>query len=171
MLPSTARVRIIAAVARNGVIGKDGHLPWSIKEDWEHFKSSVAASVLIYGRRCYLENGSRAFPGTAATIVLSRNVSELAGGVIVCNSMQEALDIAKTRYPGIPVWIGGGVEVFAEAFSMASELHITKIHSDVEGDTVFPHDWVSHFTKLLSRTDGEDANFKYSFCVYGKDSL
>ena len=156
-------LRIIVAVARSGVIGRNGTIPWSIPEDWRHLLDSVRGGVMIEGRRCYEELGS-AFPGAASTIVLTRDQTRRYSDAHVRHSLAAAIDLAQT-VEGDTVWVGGGVDIYRESFQMADELWMTSIHADIEGDTKFPDGWQQQFPLERSRRLGRDDSFTYDFIV------
>ena len=148
-------VACIAAVARNGVIGHKGRLPWPhIRLDWEHLLESVRGGVWIVGRKSYGETG--AFPTAASTIVLSRDPGASFPDATAAHSLAEALRAAQAPgTPGGAVWIGGGEGVFLEAFEVATRLVLTTVDADFEGDRVLPP-WQHRFPRLVSRRDAVD---------------
>eukprot|EP00041_Stephanoeca_diplocostata_P010377 m.165154 g.165154 ORF g.165154 m.165154 type:complete len:184 (+) comp18126_c0_seq3:136-687(+) len=165
----TKPIRIIAAVARNGAIGLKGQLPWSIPEDWDFLCKSVTGCVWIVGRKCYEEVGG-AFPTAASTIVLSRRQKKGSyTDATVASSLSEAISLAQ-KSEGDSIFIGGGVEVFREAYSIASEIFVTEIDHDFAGDVFMPT-WHSYFPHCTSERKSSDANYTYSFRVYTKDTM
>ena len=127
-----------AAVAANGVIGRDGGLPWHLPEDLARFKRLTLGHVLVMGRRTY-ESIGRPLPGRT-TIVLTRQPQWAAGGVEVAATLDEALDRAASIDD--QVFVVGGTEVFAEALPIADRMALTLVHHDADGDTYFPAvDW------------------------------
>lgn len=152
-------IALIAAVARNGVIGADGHIPWDIPEDRAHFKELTMGHILVMGRRTYEEIG-RPLPGRI-TIVVSRNLAAESGSVHVLNagdalsadaphalnadtgllfapSLEEALCLAKEAAPEKTVFIAGGGMLYEAALSLADILYLTEIDAEISGDTFFP---------------------------------
>ncbi|GIW92338.1 MAG: hypothetical protein KatS3mg110_0379 [Pirellulaceae bacterium] len=128
---------IVAAVADNGVIGKQGRLPWHLPEDLRHFKKLTMGHVLIMGRRTY-ESIGRPLPGRR-TIVLSSSRTFQAPGILVAGTFQEALRLAQDSPLAFVV---GGAAVYREALRHADQLYLTRIYATVDGDTFFPEiDW------------------------------
>ena len=129
---------LVAAVGANGVIGRDGGLPWHLPEDLAHFKRLTLGHVLVMGRRTY-ESIGRALPGRT-TVVVTRDETWAAAGVTVAHSIEQALEIAA----GIDgsVFVVGGADVFRETLPSADRLHLTHVDASPDGDTVFPDvDW------------------------------
>ena len=131
---------ILAAVARNGVIGVDGGLPWHLPDELALFKELTLGHVLVMGRRTY-EAVGRPLPGRA-TIVVTRQPDWGAGDEQVrrAGSVTEALEVAA----GVDdeVFVVGGAQVYAEALPSADRLSLTFVDAEPEGDTTFPDvDW------------------------------
>lgn len=128
---------IIAAVAENGVIGRDGGLPWHLPDDLRRFKQLTMDHLLVMGRRTW-ESVGRPLPGRRIVVLTSRAASALAG-VPVARSLDQALALAR---PDEEVFIAGGADVYREALPHADRLYLTVVHATVEGDTAFPSvDW------------------------------
>jgi dihydrofolate reductase len=124
-------VTLIAAVARNGVIGADGGIPWHLPEDFAHFKATTLGHTLLMGRATYDSIG-RALPGRT-TIVLTRDPDWHADGVLVAGSVEEALAMAEGD-----VYVAGGAAVYAAALPYADEQLISEVDLEPEGDTFYP---------------------------------
>ena len=133
-------VTIVAAVARNGVIGVDGGLPWRLPDDLRRFKELTLGHVLVMGRKTY-ESIGRPLPGRA-TIVVTRNPSWNSGSaeVGVAGGVSEAIAAAASLER--EVFVVGGGEVYADALPLADRLELTWVDAEPEGDTRFPEvDW------------------------------
>ena len=130
------RVSIVVAVADNGVIGRDGQLPWHLPADLQHFKSLTLGKPVLMGRRTW-ESIGRPLPGRR-NIVLSRApVAEVAGGTSVegVTSLAEAM----ARCAAVDeLCVIGGADLFRAALPVATLLHLTRVHATVEGDVYFP---------------------------------
>ncbi|MFT5180962.1 MAG: dihydrofolate reductase [Alphaproteobacteria bacterium] len=131
----SVRLALIAAVARNGVIGRDGDLPWRISADLKYFKSTTMGKPIVMGRRTF-ESIGRALPGRL-NIVVSRNAGFTAEGVETAADLDQALEIAALQ-GGDEVMVIGGGEIYAAALPHADRLYLTEIHTDAEGDVHFP---------------------------------
>ena len=133
-------ITIVAAVARNGVIGIDGGLPWHLPDDLRRFKELTLGHVLVMGRKTY-ESIGHSLPGRA-TIVVTRNPSWDPGSaeVRVAGSVSEAIEAAASLER--EVFVVGGGEVYAEALALADRLELTWVDAEPDGDTRFPEvDW------------------------------
>jgi len=158
-------VSLIVAVSSNGVIGRDGGLPWRLSNDLKHFKKLTMGHHLIIGRRTWDEVG-KPLPGRTM-VVVTRSRPFAPEGVRVANSLEEALDIA--RDDDEP-FIGGGAHIYRMALenNLVDRLYITRVHAEVDGDTFFPDinldDW-----KLVSEEhhEADERNqHPFSFLVY-----
>ncbi|MCU0303797.1 MAG: dihydrofolate reductase [Thermoanaerobaculales bacterium] len=132
-------VSLIVAVSRNGVIGRDGGLPWRLPADLRHFKATTMGHHLIIGRATWDELGAP-LPGRTM-VVVTRNRAFHADGALVAHSLDEALSLA--RDDDQP-FIGGGAEIYRQALAggWVDRLYVTRVHAEVEGDTFFPEvDW------------------------------
>ena len=132
----------IAAVARNGVIGADGDIPWRIPADWRRFKALTTGHTLVMGRRTYDSIG-RALPGRT-TLVVTRDRMWRGDGVIAAPSIEEAVAQASAREPET-VWVAGGGEVYAATWDRLDRLELTEVALEPAGSvrlpTVDPEQW------------------------------
>jgi dihydrofolate reductase len=129
-------VTVVAAVARNGVIGSSNDLPWYIPEDLKHFKALTMGHTLVMGRKTYDSIG-RPLPGRT-TIVITRQPDWSVEGVMVARSFEEALKLAD----GNDVYVAGGGEIYALALPYADRLELTEVDQTPDGDIHFPTvDW------------------------------
>lgn len=129
---------IVAAVARNGVIGVGGRLPWRIPEDLARFKRLTMGNALVMGRATF-ESIGRPLPGRS-NIVLTRRPGWSHDGVDTADSLEAAREIATSR--GQKVFIAGGAEVYRTALAIADRMELTQVDAEPEGDTTFPDvDW------------------------------
>lgn len=127
------RITLIAAVARNGVIGLDGAMPWHLPDELAHFKATTMGHPLVMGRTTF-ESIGRALPGRR-TIVVTRNPAWQHAGVEVAHSFADAVSLAG---PADEVFVAGGAQIYAEALPFAQRLLITEVDAEPEGDTWFP---------------------------------
>jgi dihydrofolate reductase len=127
------RISIIAAVARNGVIGRDGDMPWHLPDELRHFKATTLGHPLVMGRRTFEAIG-RALPGRR-TIVVTRDPGWHHADVETAHSFAEAVALAG---PADEVFVAGGAQVYADAMPYAHRLLITEVDAEPEGDTYFP---------------------------------
>jgi dihydrofolate reductase len=130
------RISIIAAVATNGVIGRQGRLPWHLSTDLKRFKQLTMGHTMIMGRRTW-ESIGRPLPGRRTVVVTRQSDYEVPDGVRTAPSFDDALDIAEVAGES-EVFVVGGAEIYQEAFPQADRLFFTEVAADVEGDTYFP---------------------------------
>lgn len=136
--PNRPKVQIVVARARNGVIGREGDMPWRLPSDLKHFKAATLGAPVIMGRKTYQSIG-RPLPGRA-NLVVSRTGFE-AEGVEILTTLEEAVERASAlavESGAEKVSVIGGGEIYRQALSIADELHITEVAADIDGDTVFP---------------------------------
>jgi dihydrofolate reductase len=128
------KLSLIAAVARNGAIGKDNALLWHLPGDLPRFKQLTMGSPLIMGRKTYDSIG-RPLPGRR-NIVISRNPDWSVPGVEIAHSLDEALALVAE----VPqAFVMGGGQIYAQALPHADELVLTEVDQDVlDADTFFP---------------------------------
>ncbi|MCU0975603.1 MAG: dihydrofolate reductase [Steroidobacteraceae bacterium] len=120
----------VVAMARNGVIGRDGDLPWRLPDDLRRFKAITMGKPILMGRRTFMSLG-RPLPGRE-NIVLTRDRAWTAEGVRVVHSLDEALAAAGEA---ADLMVIGGAEIYALAWPRIERLELTEVHADVEGDT------------------------------------
>ncbi|HKH27356.1 MAG TPA: dihydrofolate reductase [Sphingomicrobium sp.] len=127
---SKAPVTLVVARATNGVIGRDGTLPWRISADLKRFKRLTMGSVMIMGRRTF-DSLPGLLPGRRH-IVLTRDREWTAEGAEVAHSVEEALALAANE----PVSVIGGAEIFELFLPQGDRLELTEVLGDIAGDTM-----------------------------------
>lgn len=132
-MPAAPPVSLIAAMAENRVIGREGRLPWHIPADLERFRDLTMGHTLIVGRRTW-ESIGRSLPGRRM-IVLTRSETILAQGCIIAHDLSGALSLAGDD---TEIFVGGGEDVFRQALPLARRIFLTVVHGAFEGDTFFP---------------------------------
>jgi dihydrofolate reductase len=152
-------INIIAAVAGNGVIGNNGRLPWSLKEDMSRFKALTMGACVIFGRNTFDEI-SKALSGRFNVVLTSRPLD--VKDVTVCQSLEEALKLATGKYQEI--FICGGEDVYRQAMKYADRLYITRISKNFDGDRFFPK--IPKEFILTSKYDILDSGIDTTFCIY-----
>jgi len=125
----------IAAFARNRVIGRDNGMLWHLPEDWKRFKQVTMGGVLITGRRTH-ESIGFPLPGRV-TLVVTRDHSYTDDRVRIVHSVDEALE-ALHDYPERRWWVSGGGEIYRLFWDHLTDLDVTEVHEDPEGDVLFP---------------------------------
>lgn len=133
---AATRIVLVAAVARNGVIGSGNALVWHLPEDQKHFRRLTMGAPVVMGRKTWnsLPERFRPLPGRR-NIVLTRSPGWSAPGAETAASLDDALQLAGE----VPqVFVIGGAQVYADAIDRADALVLTEIHRDFVGDTCFP---------------------------------
>jgi dihydrofolate reductase len=134
MAPALQPLVLVVAVARNGVMGKGGGLPWRIPEDLRHFKRVTKGHAVIMGRKTWDEVG-KPLP-ERRNIVVTRNESLRLEGAEVVRTLADA--IARARETDPEPRVIGGAEIYRLALPLATRIYLTEIDRDVDGDTFFP---------------------------------
>jgi dihydrofolate reductase len=130
---------LVAAVAENGVIGRAGGLPWRLKTDLRHFRDLTLGHPVVMGRKTYAAIGKPLRGRTS--IVVSRDASFVAPGVVVASNLAAAIEVARgdaLRRGAAAIMIAGGADLYAQTLNQAQRLEITKVHASPPGDTLFP---------------------------------
>ena len=151
---------LIVAVADNGAIGKDGKVPWRIPEDMRHFKNTTMGHAIIMGRKTWDEVG-KPLPGRR-NLVVSRQKDLVLQGAEVFPSLDDAIRAARTTDP--EPYVIGGSAIYEGAFPLATKVHLTEVHRNVEADTFFPK-WDRTGWRETSRRRGEGADEDVEFVV------
>jgi len=144
-------ISLIAAVAGNGVIGKNNKLPWHLPADLQFFKKTTLGHPIIMGRKNF-ESIGRALPGRT-NIVLTRNPNFAAEGIIKAGSLKESFDIAQ-KTGAEECFVIGGAEIYREALPFCQKLYITRVHGTFEGDTFMP-EFEKEFRRISCETHSD----------------
>ena len=157
------RINLIYARAANGVIGKDGVMPWHLPEDLAHFKQLTYGRPVIMGRKTWdsLPPRFRPLPGRS-NIVITRQSDWQAEGAQRADSLEDALRLAR---PAPELWIIGGAQIYALAEPLANRAEVTEIAQDFAGDALAPvlgPQWVQTARQEQVSADG----MKFSFVTY-----
>jgi dihydrofolate reductase len=150
------RVSLVAALAENRVIGRDGRLPWRIRGELARFKALTMGKPVIMGRKTFASIG-KPLPGRP-NIVISRDLGLRIDGARVVHGLDAALtEAAAIAGPGGEAMVIGGAEIYALALPVAARLYLTQVHAAIAGDTRFPEfeaaDW-GETSRELVETEG-----------------
>jgi dihydrofolate reductase len=160
------KLSLVAAVARGGVIGRGGALPWHLPEDMARFRETTMGHPVVMGRRTWdsLPDRFRPLPGRR-NVIVTRNEAWAADGAERAGSLEEALELLRDA---CHVFVIGGGELFAEALPVADELRLTEIDLEVEGDAFFPP-WERNAFEEVSRESHVSADgTPFSFVSYDR---
>jgi dihydrofolate reductase len=152
------KVSLIAAMARNRVIGRDNRLPWHLPADLRRFKRLTMGHTMILGRKTF-ESVGRPLPGRPM-IVVTRQEGYAPEGVRVAHSVQEALAMAQGEDE---VFVAGGAEIYRQTLPVADRLHLTVIEEDFAGDTWFPEYDEAQWEVVEREDHGPSAGFPFPF--------
>lgn len=134
------KISLIAAVAQNGVIGRDNDMPWHLPDDFAFFKKKTSHHAIVMGRKSLDALGKPLRNRTS--IVITRNQDFRTEGVTVVHTLDEALTEARNvdqqLYQTGEIFVIGGAEIYEMALPIATTLYLTEIHQTYEGDTYFP---------------------------------
>ena len=154
------RVALVAAVARNGVIGRDGELPWRLPADLRYFKALTLGKPVVMGRKTW-ESIGRPLP-ERRNIVLTRQPGYTADGAELLPSPQAALSLLRAE---AEVMIIGGEAIYRAFLDRAARIYLTEVDADVDGDARFPafdsHEWIE--THREEHAPDERNEYAYSF--------
>jgi dihydrofolate reductase len=143
--------KAIAAMSLNRVIGNGSRIPWHIPEDFKWFKQMTMGHVIVMGRKTFQSIG-KPLPNRT-TIVLSRSIDPIPG-VSTISRLTE-LDPKDSRWLGKTIFICGGAEVYRQALPLCSDLFLTLVKREVEGDVFFP-EFESQFVLEKEITESEE---------------
>ena len=157
--PSRRRVVVIAAVARNGVIGRDNQLVWRLRSDLRRFRALTMGKPLLMGRKTFDSIG-RPLPGRR-TLVLTRDRGFAIEGVTAVHDWAEAVVAAGED----DLMVAGGAEIYALALPLADAIHLTEVEASPDGDTLFPPFDRGDFHEVARETHpaGEHDAYPFSF--------
>ena len=155
-------ISIIVAASENGVIGRDGALPWHLPADLKRFKKLTLGHAVIMGRKTYqsiLESLGRPLP-KRRSVVLSRDPDYQAPGAELASGLEQALALLAGDDE---TFVIGGASVFAEALPKADRLYLTRVHAEVEGDVFFPEVDLSSWNLISEERHEADDRHAYPF--------
>jgi dihydrofolate reductase len=156
----------VVAAAENGVIGRDGDLPWKLKADMARFKALTMNKPVVMGRKTWATL-RKPLPGRT-NIVITRDAAFSARGAVVAASLEAALDVAKgdaLRRGANAIAVIGGAQIYAQSLSRATRIELTRVHETTQGDAVFsalePAQWREVFREDHPKGEGDDAAYTY----------
>ncbi len=151
------RIVLVAAVSDNGVIGRDGDMPWHLPDDLKRFKVLTMGYPIVMGR-CTWDSIGRPLPGRT-NIIMTRDASFASEGISVAHSVDEALVSSGAN----TVMIIGGGEIYRMFLPIADRVELTRVHTTLDGDTTFPElrtsEWICH------ETTSHDADDRHDFAM------
>ena len=157
-------ISLIVAASINNAIGKENQLLWHLPNDLKFFKNTTWGGVVIMGRKTF-ESVNKPLPGRT-NIVITKQPDWNAENVVVASSLEDALEKA-TALNFKEIFIIGGGEIYKQSIAIANRIYLTKVHTEIDGDTFFPdlnNDW-----KMISNRDfksDEKNKFDHSFQIW-----
>ncbi|MBN8760408.1 MAG: diacylglycerol kinase [Thiobacillus sp. 65-69] len=163
--PAKPRVSVIAARARNGVIGIENRLPWRLPEDLAHFKTLTLGHPILMGRKTF-ESLGRPLPGRI-NVVITRNPDYRPAGVQVAASISEALALCAGTDE---LFFIGGAELYAQVLPLADRLYLTEVDCAPEGDAWFPDYDRTAFREIerSAQIGAKGDPLRFDFVVYAR---
>lgn len=167
---SLPRISIVVARARNGIIGREGGLPWRLRSDLQRFKAITMGKPCLMGRKTWETLPLKPLPGRL-NIVLTRDegwgedgeAKTPMGQALICRTLDEAIEIAREQAEddGVDeICVIGGAGLYAAALSRARRIYVTEVDAEVEGDTLFPDfdesQWVETAAETVPAGDKDD---------------
>lgn len=167
---SEPRIVIVVAMAENGVIGRDGDMPWKLSTDLKRFKALTMGKPLVMGRKTFESVGGKPLPGRPH-VIISRGPAIEVAEVETASSLAAGLERARAiaLETGVDeVCVVGGGEIYRQALPLADVLHVTHVEAVIDGDTVFPPIEPSLFEKIAEEAvpAGERDSFATRYAVY-----
>ena len=163
-------ISLIVAASENNAIGKNNQLLWHLPNDLKYFKNTTWGMPVIMGRKTF-ESVNKPLPGRF-NIVITRQADWKAAGVIVATDLQDALKKAAATNCKEAFIIGGG-EIYKQAFQLAHKIYLTRVHTEIEGDTFFPEVKETEW-QLKGNHDfetNEKHKFPYSFQTWHRKCI
>lgn len=155
------KVILVAGVAKNGCIGKDGHLPWHLPEDMKHFKELTMGKTVVMGRKTWesLPEKFRPLPDRKNIVITRQEDYSVPEGVVVSSDLGDILDLHFDE----DICVIGGAEIYKLALPRATDLELTEVDQEVEGDVFFPK-----FNKAEWQEVSREARDGFAFVHYQK---
>lgn len=160
-------ISLIVAMTENNVIGRGGDMPWRLSNDLRRFKKITMGHYMLMGRKTFDSIG-RALPGRT-TVVISRSVTYDDPNIRVARSLEQAIALAKEDDE---IFVTGGAQIYAMALPLANRLYLTRIHTELDGDTFFPTiEWKEWKLTDEQRNSADAKNdYDHSFLTYERIS-
>jgi dihydrofolate reductase len=129
-------ITLVVAASENNAIGKDNQLLWHLPKDMRFFKNTTWALPIVMGRKTFESMGSKLLPGRM-NIILTQQKDLIIEGASVVNTLTASIDLAKANDYNEIMIIGGG-QVYEMALPLANKIWLTRVHTQIDGDTFFP---------------------------------
>jgi dihydrofolate reductase len=154
-----SRIALVVAVSRNGIIGRNGKLPWHISADLKRFKQITMGKPVVMGRKTWEGLPKRPLPGRQNIVVTRQRGYQAEGGLVVTDVAAALAAAGQVEEVAV---IGGG-EIFREVFPLAQRIYLTEVDLEVDGDTHFPRlapgEWREVAREVHSAGPNDSAGF------------
>jgi dihydrofolate reductase len=155
-------IKIIVAISKNRVIGKDNKLLWKLSSDLQRFKALTSGHSVVMGRKTFQSIG-KPLPNRR-NIIITRDKSFTVEGCEVVNSIEQALFLTRND-----CFVIGGGEIYKHVLDLASKVYLTLVHCDIEGDTYFPELGTGWAEVKVDEHKASDKNeYDFTFIDYEK---
>ena len=164
-------ITIIAAMSDNRVIGRNNDLPWRVKEDFKFFKEYTTGKPLIMGRKTFeslKKFNSCPLPNRHNLVITKdKNYKFKHRDVSIHQSLEDAIEYAKSLSLGDEICIGGGAMIYKLALPITDKILLTEIHTTIDdGDSFFPqlqqNEWQEMHRKFCKAQKGDSANYSFT---------
>lgn len=152
------KISMIAAIGKNREIGKDNRLLWHIPQDLKRFQKITLGHPVIMGRATF-ESLGKPLP-ERTNIIVTRNIDYQKEGCVIAHSLEEAIDLSKTKDQQEIFIIGGG-QIYEQGIKLADKLYLTVVKAHFPADTFFPD--YSEFNRVIYKKEGEYKQYSYTF--------
>lgn len=162
-MDANLEIIIAVAVSKNGVIGKEGKMPWHLPDDLKNFARLTKGHIVLMGRKTYDSIG-HPLPGRD-NIILTRDSGFDVAGCIVAKSLSDAITFAKSRGKE-KLFVSGGAEIYKAMFPLADTMFLTEVDVEIEdGDAFFPEWDKTQWKEIDSFAVNADDNNQYGFII------
>ncbi|MFN8238847.1 MAG: dihydrofolate reductase [Chitinophagales bacterium] len=155
------KISIIVAAAENGVIGKDNQLLWKLSADLKRFKNITTGHFILMGRKTF-ESIGKPLPNRTS-LIISRNFNCNFENCYVFPTIHAAIVFAANQQQD-EIFVVGGGEIYRQTLPLANKIHLTVVHTEIEGDTHFDYDdssWVVEHTEFVPKDEKNEFDSTY----------
>lgn len=155
-------ISIIVATAENGVIGKDNQLLWKLSADLKQFRILTTGHSIIMGRKTFDSIG-RALPNRTNIVISRQKDLTLPEGVFKVNSLEKAIEFAKSQAGNEEIFIIGGGNIYEQALTLTDKIYLTEVKASIEGDAFFPSIDTNDWKEIARISHQKDDKNEYDF--------
>jgi dihydrofolate reductase len=152
-------LNLIVAVSENNIIGNGPEIPWRAKGEQKIFKELTMGSTLIMGRKTF-ESIGKPLPGRM-TVIVTRQNDYTHEGCMIANTIEEGISLAVAADCDGEIFIAGGAEIYNQSLTLATDLHLTTIHIEAEGNIFFPEVDLNNYNLLEEKSYESNINYTY----------